>query len=293
MGPRVGEMPAPKLLERGTAGYPERLGRLAEPPRQLHVLGTIPAGPAVAVVGARAADRQGLRMARELASDLAKAGVTVVSGGANGVDKAAHLGALEGGGTTVMVLGCGLEVEYPAGSLELRARVAASGAVISELPLRERPRPLHFPKRNRIVAALSDAVVVVQAGARSGALATARMGRDLGLEVLAVPGTPNAPLTRGTHGLLRSGARLAEGVDDVLAAIGLPPLSVRSEEGRPQGALLTGVNAAIIEWLAQGPASTDDLARGLKRPVSEILAALVELEVDGMVACDAGCYERC
>jgi DNA processing protein len=266
---------------------------LAEPPRRLHVLGTLPAGPAVAVVGARAADRQGLRVARELASDLARAGVAVVSGGANGIDKAAHLGALEGGGATVMVLGCGLEVEYPAGSLELRARVAASGAVVSELEPLEKPRPLHFPRRNRIVAALSDAVVVVQAGERSGALVTARMGRALGLEVLAVPGTPNAPLTRGTHGLLRSGALLAEGAADVLTAMGLGPMSVRSGEARPRGVRLSGVNAEIVDWLSGGPASTDDLARGLNRHVSEILAALVELEVDGIVACSGGNYERC
>lgn len=285
-------MSAPELLERGTAGYPERLSRSAEPPRRLYVLGAIPAGPAVAVVGARAADRQGLRLTRELASDLARAGVTVVSGGANGIDKAAHLGALEGGGSTVMVLGCGLEVEYPAGSFELRARVAASGAVISELEPREKPRPLHFPRRNRIVAALSDAVVVVQAGERSGALVTARMGRALGLKVLAVPGLPNAALTRGTHGLLRAGALLAEGAGDVLTAIGLGPMSVGSERARPHGVHLTGVSAAIFEWLSRGPASTDDLARGLKRPVSEILAALVELEVDGLVACNGGCYER-
>ena len=191
-------------------GYPRRLRDLTDPPEALHVLGAIPDGPSVALVGSREADRQGTAFASELAADLAGHGVTVVSGGARGIDQAAHWGAIEGGGATVVVLGCGLAVDYPKGSAELREAAAASGAVVTELEADVPPRPGNFPRRNRIVAALSDAIVVVQAAARSGALSTARLGRELGRPLLAVPGLPGAPLSAGTHGLLREGAILAE-----------------------------------------------------------------------------------
>lgn len=287
-------MPAPKVLERGQQGYPERLERLTNPPRQIYVRGAIPDGPAVAIVGSRSANRQGLRIAHELASDVARAGVTVVSGGARGIDWAAHTGALEGGGQTVMVLGCGHGVEYPKGCIALREQVSDAGAVISELPEDAKPRPLNFPKRNRIVAALAEALVVVQAGERSGALVTAKLAKGLDAPVLAVPGLPNTALTRGTHGLLRKGAILAESANDILTAIGLEPMregacESLSGEGSPH---LEGLHEAVAKWLDSGPASPDEMARGLKRPVGDVLATLVELEMEGLVSSHGGCYER-
>lgn len=285
-------MPAPMVLERGQQGYPERLERLTNPPSRLYVTGAIPDGPTVAIVGARSANRQGLRMADELASDVARAGVTVVSGGARGIDWAAHTGALEGGGRTVMVLGCGHGVEYPKGSNALREQVTDAGAVVSELPVDARPRPLNFPKRNRIVAALADAVVVVQAGERSGALVTAKLAKGLDTKVLAVPGIPNTPLTRGTHGLLRGGAILVETADDILTAIGLEPMREGVREPSLVAPKLEGLHEAVAKWLDSGPASPDELARGLKQPVSDVLSILVELELEGLVSSHGGCYER-
>lgn len=279
-------------LRRVDEEYPRRLDDLKDPPTLLRVWGEVPSGEAVAIVGSRAADRQGLRVARELSSQLAAVGVTVVSGGARGVDQAAHLGALEGGGGTVMVLGCGLDVEYPRGSTELRRRVAESGAVVSELPDDAKPRPGHFPRRNRIVAALAQATVVVQAGERSGALVTARLARGLGRPVLAVPGQPAAALTRGTHSLLKSGALLVDDVDDILRAIGREPERTGAEAQAPWHAHLSGFQAAVARFLDAGPASVDEMARGLERPVGEVMATLVELEMDGLVASRGGCFER-
>jgi DNA processing protein len=215
--------------------------------------------------------------------------VTVLSGGARGIDQAAHLGALDAGGVTVMVLGCGLAVDYPKGSWELRQRVAESGAVISELPPDAPPRPSQFPRRNRIAAALVDAVLVVQAGERSGALVTARLAQELGRKILAVPGMPGTPLTRGTHGLLRQGALLAESSRDVMTAIGLEAADAPPGEPPPR---LRGVAAKVVRLLDGGPTSAEEVARAIDRPVGEALALLVELELEGLVSCQAGCYER-
>jgi DNA processing protein len=256
---------------------------------RLHVRGAIPDGPLVAIVGARAADTTGKTFAFRLASALAENGVAVVSGGARGIDEEAHLGALEAGGKTVVVLGCGLDVEYPRGSTALRARAAEAGAVVSELGLAARPRPVNFPKRNRIVAALAEAIVVVQAGARSGALSTAHQGKALHRPILAVPGSPGSDLTRGTHGLLRSGALLAEGPEDVLAAIGRAPQPGPSRtRARPE---LTGLEAAVHALLQGRTCSADELARAAERPVADVLGALVQLELRGLVVSRAGCYE--
>jgi DNA processing protein len=284
-------MPAEQALAPGHIKFPTRLNDLDDLPKELHVQGEVPEGPAVAIVGSRAADRQGLRFAYRLASDLGREGVTVVSGGAQGIDQAAHRGALDGGGKTVIVLGCGLNIDYPRGSRELRERAAESGAVVSELESDAKPRPVHFPKRNRIVAALSQAVVVIQAAEKSGALITARLGRALDRIVMAVPGIPGAELTRGTHGLLKDGALLVDGMDDVLEAIGL---ARRGEEGlrvSSRIATLSGLQAAVAKWLSEGPATVDELSRGLEKPVGDVLTTLVQLEVDGVVAGCGGNYE--
>jgi DNA processing protein len=245
----------------------------------------------VAIVGARAADEPGQSLAFQIASDLASEGVIVVSGGAVGIDQAAHRGSLAGGGKTVIVLGCGLDVDYPAGSRELRGAVTRSGAVVTELSPGASPKPHHFPRRNRLVAALSEAVLVVQAGVRSGALSTAGIARKLGRPVLAVPGTPGAALTRGTHGLLRRGALLAEGADDVLRAMDRRRRSAepRREAAAPQ---LDGLEALLHESIRKGSLSADELARSVDRPVSEVLVALLGLEMQGLVVNRGGCYER-
>ncbi len=277
------------VLEPGGGNYPQRLIDLNDPPRSLWVSGKIPVEPAAAIVGARSADAAGLSFARALAMGLARAGVVVVSGGARGIDQAAHTGALDGGGKTIMVLGCGLEVDYPRGSETLRRGVATTGAVVTELPPDTTPRPAHFPRRNRIIAALAEVVVVVQGGERSGALITARLAKALGRPVLAVPGRPGAPLTRAPHGLLRNGAGLVEHAADVLACMGLecPDDGVLRELGPT--IRLTGLGAKIVRQLNRGPASVDELSRGLDWSVGEVLSGLVELEMDGVVTSRGGC----
>jgi DNA processing protein len=204
--------PAPELEEAartgvgivawGQPGFPSAFGALADPPPVLYVRGSLHAddGVAAAVVGSRRATDYGLRVARTLGADLARAGVTVVAGLARGIDAAAHRGALEAGGRTVAVLGSGLLEPYPPEHIGLIENIAASGAVVSEFPLHAPPRPAHFPQRNRLVAALSLAVVVVEAAERSGALSTARHALDLGREVVAVPGCVDSPVSQGITG---------------------------------------------------------------------------------------------
>lgn len=285
-------MPAPRALEPDHEDFSDRLNDLADPPKCLFVDGVLGHGPRVAIVGSRKADRFGVQFAHDLAADLARVGVTIVSGGARGIDQAAHVGALDGGHRTIMVLGCGHDIDYPKGSATLRRRVAESGAVVSELPADAKPHPGHFPKRNRIVAALSGAVVVVQAGARSGALITARLARELDRAVLAVPGRPGDALTRGTHGLLRDGALMAEGAEDVLKSIGLSETDSRQGlRGQVRIANLTGLSAAVARELRRGAASADELARTLDCSVSELMTTLTRLEVDGVVTNLGGCFE--
>jgi DNA processing protein len=285
-------VPALQALGPNHKDYPVRLNDLAEPPKSLYVRGSIGEGPCVAIVGSRRADRFGLRFAHELAADLARAEVTVISGGARGIDQAAHWGAIEGGYRTIMVLGCGLDVDYPKGTGELRRKTIERGAVISELPPDAKPHPGHFPRRNRIVAALTQAVVVVQAGQRSGALITARLARELGREVFAVPGRPRDELTRGTHDLLRRGASMCEGAGDVLEKLGFDVADTGQGLRRESRITnLTGLPAAVARALRRGPASAEELARGLERPVGELMATLLHLEVDGVVVNVGGSYE--
>ena len=177
--------------------------------------------PAVAIVGARAASPYGLSVAGRLASDLAAAGVVVVSGLARGVDSAAHRGALAARGTTIAVLGSGVDVVYPPEHAPLAAEIAASGAVISELTPGAAPLPQFFPQRNRIISGLSRAVVVIEAGEQSGSLITARLALEQGREVLAVPGNVLSGRNRGAHGLLRDGAKIVESADDILEELGM------------------------------------------------------------------------
>ncbi|MFO0931659.1 MAG: DNA-processing protein DprA [Planctomycetota bacterium] len=202
-------------------GYPSAVRAASDPPPALWVRGTLPPPdrPAVAVVGTRGASAYGLRIAHGIAEGLARAGVVVVSGLARGIDAAAHGGALAGGGPTVGVLGCGVDVVYPPEHTGLVAEVVANGAVLSEHPPGTSPLQGHFPRRNRIVATLSQATVVVEAGLTSGALNTARSALHEGRDVLAVPGYVDRDVHAGCHLLLREGASLCEGVDDVLRVL--------------------------------------------------------------------------
>jgi DNA processing protein len=288
------------LLAWSEPGYPPRLAEIADPPPLLSVSGSVDllAASGIALVGARNASANGRMLAKGLASDLAAGGLVVISGLARGIDTAAHEGALAAGGATVAVIAAGLDVPYPEDNAELMARIAASGAVVTERPLGAVPQARHFPRRNRLIAGLSLGVVVVEAAPQSGSLITARLAAEQGREVMAVPGSPLDPRHRGTNQLLRDGATLVESAEDVRSALGpisavpkpsparpaprrvpapQPPRPPRPAATDPAGALLDRVQ----ERLGPEPLLVDELIRQCHASTAEVQRALLELELDG------------
>jgi len=257
--------------------YPEWLKRICDPPPVLWVRGRLQREEsAVAVVGSRGASPLGRACAHAMSRDLARAGLTVVSGLARGIDTSAHEGALAGEGRTVAVLGSGLQRLYPRENAALARRIAESGgAVVSEFPLAMSPQPAYFPRRNRVIAGWSRAVVVVEAAARSGALVTARLAAEEGRDVFAVSGHPSHPGAGGTNQLIRDGAALVRDAADVLSELGLEPLLVKPRP-RPEDALL----AVLAD---DAPASVDELHARSGCTVPEILGRLAELELAAKV----------
>jgi DNA processing protein len=274
------------MLRRRDSAYPPLLRELHDPPPQLF-LRSGPADvlhePAVAIVGARSCSSYGTQVARMLGRELAGSGVIVVSGLARGIDGEAHRGALEAGGRTVAVLGCGIDRDYPARHSELARRIEARGAIVSEYPPGTEPAPWRFPARNRIVAGLCRATVVVEARARSGALITADFALELGREVFAVPGEITAGLSAGTNDLLRQGATPLLAARDVLDAIGFEPAPKK-------GSALSPVAEGLLLLLADEAREADGLTRASGRTSAEVGAALVELELAGLVASADGLY---
>ncbi len=255
-----------------------------------------PEGPRVAIVGSRRPSPYGEAVAEQLGADLARARVIVVSGLALGIDAAAHRGALNGGGLTVAVMGTGVDIVYPAAHSRLAEEIlAAGGALVSQFPDGTIPRRQNFPARNWTMAAISDAVVVVEAGEGSGALITAEAALHLHKEVMAVPGSVFSPLSVGTHGLLRDGAGLVQNARDILAVIGLggevldDPLLPPERLGFDLRPERDGIVAHLSDVLALSAA---DIARKLQLPVSEVLGRLTALELDGAVRRQEAGYVR-
>ena len=276
-----------RRLRRGDPGYPVLLRQIPDPPASLWLRGDADVdvldAPAVAIVGARACSGYGRSVARMLASELSAAGAVVVSGLARGIDGEAHRGALAAGGRTVAVLGCGVDRDYPAAHAQLaRSIVASGGLVVSEYEPGVEPAPWRFPARNRIIAGLARATVVVEARERSGALITADFALEDGREVLAVPGEITSALSVGSNGLLRQGATPASCSADVRAAIGL-----EARTTSPSVPDAPGV-APILEALAAGVGTADELARATGLPAATVAAALVELELAGAVTVEEG-----
>jgi DNA processing protein len=277
--------------------YPPLLARIYAPPPVLFVRGSL-AGcreGGVALVGSRDMTPYGRRVAENLAHDLACAGVSVISGLARGVDTVAHQAALIAGGHTVGVLGSGLNVVYPPENARLTARLASEGAVVSEFPLGTRPQAANFPVRNRIISGLSRAVVVVEAGLKSGSLITARHALDQGREVFAVPGPVTSPQSQGCHELLRQGARLLTGVADLLEPGALPPappiasappLAGGTVRDAARDALdgLPPEAARLLEFIGPAPVHIDELARAAGLRAQEVTALLVSLEMAELVS---------
>jgi DNA processing protein len=246
-----------------------------------------PSGPRVAIVGSRRPSPYGEAVAEQLASDLARAGVVVVSGLALGIDAAAHRGALNGGGVTVAVMGTGVDVVYPAAHSHLAGEIlSAGGALVSQFADGTVPRRQNFPARNWTMAAISDVVVVVEAGEGSGALITSEAALHLHKEVMAVPGSVFSPLSVGTHGLLRDGAGLVQNARDILAVVGRggevldDPLLPPERLGFALSPERDGLVAHLSDVL---PVSAADLARKLQLPVADVLGRLTALELGGAV----------
>ena len=255
-----------------------------------------PEGPRAAIVGSRRPSPYGEAVAEQLALDLARAGVVVVSGLALGVDAAAHRGALNAGGVTVAVMGTGVDVIYPsAHSVLAEAIVSGGGALVSQFADGTAPRRHNFPARNYTMAALADVVVVVEAGEGSGALITAEAALDLHKEVMAVPGSVFSPLSVGTHGLIRDGAGLVQNARDVLAALHVggevldDPLATPASIGITLRAERDGILSHLSNVLALNAA---EIARKLQLPIAEVLGRLTALELDGAVKRQQGGFVR-
>lgn len=277
-----------RLIARGEPDYPPGLAAIDQPPPFLLVRGSLGREDslAVAVVGSRRATPYGLRVAGRLAEDLAARGVTIVSGLARGVDTAAHRGALRGSGRTLAVLGSGLDVAYPPESRPLMGEIAGSGAVVSQFPMGTSPLPHHFPMRNRVIAALSLGTVVVEARERSGALITARLAAELGREVYAVPGSVSSPESRGAHGLIRDGAKLVEGWEDVVEEWPDAWRRALSEGPAARGGAEAAAGpeeAPILALLGDEPIALDAVVARTGLPSSQVAAGLMTLELRGLV----------
>jgi DNA processing protein len=259
----------------GESLFPSRLDSIPSPPERLWVLGHPERLPewstrSIAIVGSRAASRDGLDNARQIAEGLARAGVVVVSGLARGIDSVAHRATLEAGGCTIAVLGSGLDRLYPPEHQALADEIAAGGAVVSEYPPQTMPQPWLFPRRNRLVSGLADAVVVVEAPEKSGALITASAALEQGKDVMVLPGRISGHRNRGGHLLIRDGAKLVESADDILLEMGW------DVPRRPIG-------LGPAESLESVEFTVDDVARETGEPTAAVLARLLQLELAGEI----------
>jgi DNA processing protein len=276
-------------IGRRDPGFPALLGAIHDPPAGLFVRGggdrDLLGRPCVAVVGARAASGYGRHVARCLGRELAAAGLVVVSGLARGIDGEAHRGALEAGGLTVAVLGCGIDRDYPAAHRELASQIASAGLVVSEYAPGVAPAPWRFPARNRIVAGLCAATIVVEARERSGALITADLALEEGRDVFAVPGEITSLLSTGSNGLLRLGAIPLTRPVDVLELYGIDPAAAEPHT-------VGGAADAVLAAVRGGAGTADHVVRSTGLDPGAVAAALVELELAGAIGEEAGAYRE-
>lgn len=265
----------------GDALYPPALLETGDPPLLLYLQGRteLLAAPSVAVVGSRNPTAQGVDNARAFARHLSQAGLTIVSGLALGIDGAAHEGALDGAGSTVAVVGTGLDRVYPKRHFDLAHRIAASGLIVSEYPLGTPPLAPLFPQRNRIIAGLSRGTLVVEAALQSGSLITARLAAECGREVYAIPGSIHAPQSRGCHLLLKQGAKLVDSAQDILEDLRLGVAPTAAASGAPAERA-----DPLLEALGYDPLTLDALAARTGMGPAELSARLLDLELDGRVA---------
>ncbi len=280
--------PGQSLLTLADPDYPQFLREIADPPVLLYCKGRreLLGQPAISIVGSRNATPQGLRDAEAFAEALSDAGLTIVSGLALGIDAAAHRGGLRGAGSSIAVVGTGLDRIYPARNQALAHELAESGLIVSEFPLGTRPLPGHFPRRNRIISGLSRGVLVVEAAPDSGSLITARVAAEQGREVFAIPGSIHSPLARGCHALIKQGAKLVESAQDVLEEMAwrvtTPPAPQHQAASDP-----------VLDAMDPSPMTLDTLAERSGLTLDALSAKLLMLELEGQVAqLPGGRYQR-
>jgi DNA processing protein len=278
------------ILTRDDEDYPELLRQIYDPPIVLYIKGRITAKDknAVAMVGSRLTTHYGVEVARKLAYQLAYVGVTVVSGGARGIDTAAHQGALNAGGRTLSVIGTGINLIFPPENVELFERIAANGAVITQFPFNRPADKQSFPIRNRIVAGMTLGTVVVEANLTSGALITANMATDYGRQVFAVPGRIDSPRSKGCHDLIKKGAKLCEGADDILSEFEYlfpaRPAALDSHSPAPLPAMtLSETEQRVYDALDDGESCMDEVIRRSSLAASSVSVALLGLEMKRVI----------
>jgi DNA processing protein len=282
-----------RIVLASDADYPPLLLAAPGAPAALYVLGSVEAlsTPQLAMVGSRSATAAGRATARDFAAFFARAGLTISSGLASGIDAASHEGALAGGGLTVAVCGTGLDRVYPPEHHALAQRIAAHGALLSELPPGTAPLRENFPRRNRLIAALSLGTLVVEAARKSGSLITARYAADYGREVFAIPGSIHSPLSRGAHGLIKDGAHLVEDAADVLSQLRIPqppPAVAMQSASAPALPELDKEYEMLLDALGFEPATMDVLVARTELPGESVASMLLILELQGRVATSPG-----
>jgi DNA processing protein len=269
--------------------YPQTLLNIPDPPLLLYVKGRLELlnRSALAIVGSRSATPQGINNAEAFAQSLSNAGLCVISGMAHGIDAAAHRGALRGAGSSIAVVGTGLDKVYPAANRDLAHALAASGAIISEFPLGTPPLAANFPRRNRLISGMSVGCLVVEASLQSGSLITARLALEQGREVFAIPGSIHAPQSKGCHALIKQGAKLAETAQDILEELGC----LITQSSVPTSEIAT--DGSLLDHLGFDPVDLDTLAGRCGLTVNELSAMLLTLELEGRVsALPGGMYQR-
>jgi len=284
------------LVEKGSDDFPAFLSKIPDPPDRLFVIGNIDAlhMPALAIVGSRNPTEQGRRNAYEFAKHLGRSGFCIVSGLAQGIDAAAHEGALAAQAMTVAFLGHGIDQVYPAVNESLAKRIAQNnGAVCTEFPLGTPPRRENFPQRNRLISGLSVGTLVVEAASRSGSLISARLASEQGREIFAIPGSIHNPLSRGCHKLIRQGAKLVESADDIVSELGpiiehmvqIPEPAKHSDIGVPKP---DTDYEMLLDAMAYDPVSADELANRSGLTIDQVSSMLLILELEGKIEAQAG-----
>lgn len=284
--------PGHAVITLADEAYPRALLEIPDPPPLLYAAGRteLLSRPALAIVGSRNASAQGESNAESFARALSEAGLTIVSGLALGIDAAAHRGGLAGMGATIAVLGCGIDVVYPRRNAALAAEIARRGLVLSELAPGTAPAAQNFPRRNRLISGLAQGCLVVEAALASGSLITARAAADQGREVFALPGSIHSPLSKGCHALIKSGAKLVESAEDILAElVAFRPSGCASTVGTATEPAPPG----LLQHMGHDPVDVDSLCSRAGLSAEQVAAALLRLELDGAVASlPGGLYQR-